>query len=177
MADRSRGLSRVPRRRKGWEEGPGQLASQVALAATGSQIVVSGAQLVGDGNTLLRLRGALTMQLSVATGVFEGFVGAFGVGIVQAAAFAVGVTAVPTPIDEQDWDGWLFWMPFMVASITATLTDGANAGSVILRMPIDSRAMRKLDLDDVIYGVLQVQEIGAASLQWHFDSRVLLALP
>ena len=48
------------------------------------------------------------MFLSAATSALDGFNGAFGIGLVTRQALAVGVSAVPTPLDEEDWDGWLY---------------------------------------------------------------------
>ena len=133
---------------------------------------------VEDGLTLLRLRGEATFSLITVAAAVSGFQCAFGIGIVRDVAFATGgVTAVPTPIDDQDWDGWIFWDRFNLVSITGTISDGVNSKAATYRMPIDTKAMRKLDLGDVIYGVLQVQELGVSVANWWFDSRVLLALP
>ena len=41
---------------------------------------------------------------------------------------------------------------------------------------IDSKAMRKIDAQEVIYACVEVVETGAAELRAMFDSRVLLML-
>ena len=166
----------IPRRRKGWEEGPGQQGAQSTIATSTSVIMASGAQVLFDGFTLLRLRGSFTASLSASSVASGGFSGAVGVGICEQSAFAIGVTACPTPITEQDWDGWLFWEAFNVTTITATIGDGVNSTSLIVRIPVDSKAMRKLNTGDTIYAVVQVAEVGTAILNTHFDSRILLAL-
>jgi len=175
---RPRGFPQVrQKRRKGWEEGPGQLAAQASQAATTSFLLAAGLQLTLDGLTLLRLRGDLTMQLSASSAALDGFTGAFGIGVTTLQAFTIGVTAVPTPIDEQGWDGWIYWNAWSIKVINATLGDGGNSGVHPVRMPIDTKAMRKLREDDVIFAAMQIAEVGTASLETHFDSRVLLALP
>ena len=174
---RSRGFHQAPRRRKGWDVGPGQLASQTSISASGSTILSSVLNLSQDGLTLVRARGELTLSLSAASAAGTGYSGAFGIGLTTVAATAVGVTAVPTPITEQDWDGWIFWESFSVKSITGTIADGVNASAVILRILIDSKAMRKLTDDSSLYGALEVQEGGTAVLESHFDSCMLFALP
>ena len=163
------------RRKSSWEEGPGGSAA-VAVASSTSVIIGLGAQLLQDGTTLVRTRGLLHAWLVSVSAANEGFRGAFGIGIVRDQAFAVGVTAVPTPITDQGWDGWLFWMPFFIEA-PATMATFGNAGSAVVDMPIDTKAMRKLDLGDTIYGVLEVTENGTAVANVHFDSRVLLKLP
>ena len=178
---RSRGFplrSRVPKRRKGWELGPGDAGRQVVLASATAVIAVSGAQLLQDGLTLLRTRGSLTFLLTGTGSIADGLSGAIGMGIVRLPAFNVGVTAVPTPITEQDWDGWLWWHAFSMRSVTSTIADGANAAGISDRVIIDTKAMRKLDEDDVLYFAIEtVDEVSTAVLQWHIDTRVLLALP
>ncbi len=167
----------VPRRRKGWEEGPGQIGLQAAISTSNNVIMASGASLLDDGSTLLRIRGMLTLQLTTATVAPGGFTGAFGINIVRGPAFAVGVSAVPTPITEQGLDSWIFWEAWSVTTVTATIADGVNAVGCTVRIPVDSKAMRKLDLGDVIYATMEFNEIGVSILQSHFDSRVLLTLP
>ena len=163
----------IPRRRKGWEVGPGQLAVQTQLTASGIDLLTSGATVLFDGLTLLRLRGTYSAYLS-AGGALGGFSGAFGVGIIDLQAFTVGSTAVPSPITEQDWDGWLFWEAFDLKMPTSTLDTSSPTG--ILKMPVDTKAMRKLKQDDVIFASVEVAEVGTAIYNHHFDSRMLIAL-
>ena len=176
MPRRSSGFSRAPRRKKSWEAGPGQLAVQSAIAANGSSLVVSGAQATVDGLTLLRLRGTLTLTLQIITSAIDGFAGAFGIGIVTLPAFTAGEASVPTPITEQDWDGWLYWTAFSMKGNAAGIGDAANAVNAQQIIDVDTKAMRKLRLNDVIYGAIEVAETGTAQLGWHFDSRALIAL-
>ena len=174
----SRGSNRSPRRRKSWELGPGSVTGQSTLSSTTSVLAATGSAAIPDGLTLLRTRGFVSLFLTSISAASTGFSGAFGIGITTTQAFAdVGVTACPTPIDEQFWDGWIFWEAFSVKAITSTLADGVNARSSYLRIPIDTRAMRKLREEDVIYSVIQVTESGTATMEWATDSRVLVALP
>ena len=141
-----------------------------------ARLFASGAQLVIDGTTLLRLRGTFTAHVSAIAAALDGFTGAFGVGIIDLQAFTTGVTACPTPIAEQDWDGWLFWETFSLKSVTATISDGVNSIGLYLQMPVDTKAMRKVKQDDVIYAAVEVTEAGTSQINYHFDSRLLLAL-
>ena len=178
MPRTSRGFSRSPRRRKAWDVGPGSVTGQSTLSSTTSVLASTGSAALADGLTLLRLRGYLSLFQTAASAASTGFSGAFGIGITTVQAFSdTGVGATPTPIDEQDWDGWIFWEAFSVKTITATLADGVNAQSSYLRLPIDTRAMRKLREDDVIYSVIQVTESGTSTMEWATDSRILVALP
>ena len=176
MPRRSSGFNRVsaPRRRKGWEGGPGGTALQ-GVGSSSSVILGLGAELLLDGTTLLRLRGQVNVNLGTGAVLGDGFQGAFGIGIVQASAFAIGVTAVPTPLTEQDWDGWIFWSTLSVH--TGDVSEPARSPQSTQVIDVDTKAMRKLDLQDTLYGVIEVVEIGTATMDVFFDSRLLLALP
>ena len=176
MARSHRGFSQVPRRNKGWEEGPG--GSGVNSLSTGvGALIQSGAQVLTDGATLLRLRGRFLAFLTATDSIAGGFVGAFGIGIVALPAFAAGAASVLTPLTEQDWDGWLFWSPVYCKTVTATIGDAINTPLLMDRFEIDSKAMRKLRQDDVIYGAFEATETGVSVISVTFDTRALLALP
>jgi len=89
----------------------------------------------------------------------------------------VGQTAMPAPLDEQDWDGWLFWTPLVLVAHTTSPTDDPGGLSTIIRVDVDSKAMRKLNLGDVIFASAQFTEVGAAVARVFFDSRILIKLP
>ena len=174
----TRGRTIVSNRRStGWEEGPGG-TTNTQLVAVGSAFTGTVLQAVVDGLTLVRLRGQLQLFLSAASTATSGFAGAFGIGVATNAALAVGINAVPTPITEQQWNGWLFWTPIQFHSVTATIGDGVNAASVSQFITVDSKAMRKVPVEQSIYAALELStEIGAATLNAFFDSRVLFKLP
>ena len=104
----------------------------------------------------------------------DGFFGAVGLGKVSEQAAGVGVTAVPSPMDEENWDGWLWHSYFDIRAITATIADGVNAGIAYQRLVIDSKAMRKVDSADVIVGAISVVESGTATMEMNADSRQLI---
>jgi hypothetical protein len=104
----------------------------------------------------------LTLTLSSVAAALDGFTGAFGIGVINKTAFAAGVASVPTPIVEQAWDGWIFWHAFALLAPSGTL-DGNNR----MEIPVDTKAMRKLDDESTIYGVLEVQEVGTAVMTPH----------
>ena len=138
-------------------------------------VLGGGAQALQSGLTVVRLRGSLLFSLRTAATVADGYSGAFGIGVVKAAAFAIGVTAILTPITESESD-WLYWMPIQLTA-TATAPTWAGSGPATARMEVDTRAMRKLELGDTIYAAAEVTEVGAANLDIMFDSRILLKLP
>ena len=46
--------------------------------------------------------------------------------------------------------------------------------SAALRFEIDSKAMRKQDIDEGFYAAIEVTEFGTADAQWAFNSRMLV---
>ena len=106
------------RRRTGWEEGPGS-STLTSFTVSGSAILGSGLTLLQDGLTLVRSRGSLEARLQAASTIPSGFHCAIGIGVVTADAFGIGITAVPIPISNVDWNGWLFhqFFDFHIASL------------------------------------------------------------
>ena len=176
-ASRLRGM----RRKTAWEVGPGGIAL-TALTSTGSTILGAGVQATLDGTTTVRIRGELLMFLTSATAASDGFVGAFGMGKGSASAFAVGVGSMETPIDDEAWDGWLYHRYFAlksagtIADAVANKQNQSDATTAALRIEVDSKAMRKVDIEDVLYAVIQVTETGTATAVVQFNSRQLIKL-
>ena len=172
MARRS-GLSRriqVPRRSRTWSLGPGGTGVTV-FTASSVAILGSGVTPVGTESTLARTRGLLEIFLTGATSAGDGFQGAFGIGKATAAAFTVGVTAIPTPITEVAWDGWLYHR-FISLHAPATVSAGVTP-AVTERIEIDSKAMRKITDEEVFFAAVEFTEIGAATMHVFFDCRML----
>ena len=175
-------LIRGPRRKNSWAAGIGGDAAQTQITGAGSTIVTS-AVTGGDGVTLVRTRGQLLLFCRTADAALAGFTGAFGIAVATTAAIVAGAAAVPTPISEQGWDGWLYWHAIQL--ISAGVVDGTavldelqpNVMSFAQRIEIDSKAMRKIKEDESIYAVLEVQEDGASIMNWYVDTRMLFKLP
>jgi len=174
----SRG-SRFPRRtgagrRVTWNGGPqgtyGTInTSTVILSATS-------AEAAGDDLTIVRTRGRIILNLEVAGAAGQGFEWAFGMGIVSNNAFGIGVTAVPDPIADEAWDGWFVYEQGTLMSRDSTpLLDGIDSVSQLI--VIDSKAMRKIHLTDVIVGVLGVVELGTSQMRAFLQTRILVKLP
>jgi len=171
---RSRGFHPVRRRTKQWDAGPNAVGQ--AVSATGGTIWTSGVATSIEV-TIARIRGYFTLNLESIAGVGEGFAGAIGMGLVSSASFAIGVTAVPTPVTEAGWDGWMLHQFFDVRAITATIADGANAASIVFRTDLDSKAMRKFQDDMTLMAVVEVTEIGTSVGRFQGDTRILTLLP
>jgi len=169
-------VSRGARRKVGWSFGPssGTNGSAQAISASGAVIFGTAAAAQNDGLTVVRLRGVFAARITASSGASAGFFGAIGIAKATAAAIAAGVASVPTPMTEGGWDGWLYHHFIHVFAQSATLGDSDQE---VLRLIVDSKAMRKLSIDESLYGALEVTEVGTASMDVNFDSRVLTKLP
>jgi len=175
MANRSRLQRQRPggsgfRRQTAWSDGVGG-TGLTSLSVSGSQIVGSSVQASVEGVTIVRQRGLLNLVLLSATSAGDGFQGAVGIGLATLAALAIGITAVPTPITEQDAESWLWWH-------SVSLHQGqANGTPAIQEIVVDSKAMRKFPTEMGLYAAIEIVEIGAATASVFLDSRVLVKLP
>ena len=174
---RSRGFTRgshSSRRKTVWQEGPFGIAS---VSAAGTVFFTTGQTVQTGGNTMIRTRGELVAGLTLVTTANDGFSRvAFGLGIVTAEAFAIGVTAMPSPLDDITWPGWFEFGTFGLFQPVAG--DVADSLTAQIRIPIDSKAMRKLDQGTVLFGAIEVaDEVGAATLTAKLNTRTLLKLP
>ena len=163
----------VARRRTGWDEGPGS-QTPAAITTTGQSFLGAVAASLQDGLTVARIRGLLSFVQTVTTAAGDGFHGAVGIGITTVDATAIGATATPGPITEADWDGWLWHNYFDTRQSVAS--GAAVDGLHPIQMQIDSKAMRKLDEDMVIFAMIERTEVGTASMSVLLDSRILLFL-
>ena len=151
----SRGrLIQGARRLTSWELGPGG-TTELLTTAAGAFFVGSVTSPLVPGLTMVRLRGKFNAFLKNVSGAIgDGFSGAFGIGIATDAAVAIGITAVPTPITEQAWNGWLYWRAFYVHAATAVFSDGVNSPLMMQDFEVDSKAMRKIAIEESIYAVI-----------------------
>ena len=163
------------RRRTAWNVGPGGTAL-ASIVASGSQILGSGAAATTDGLTLVRTRGRAIFKVQSFTAAGDAFTGAFGIGIVTAEAFAIGITAMPIPVTDLNWDGWLYHSMVQVVAGDKTAGDVDFTGATQI-LDVDSKAMRKLRLGDTIFAALELVETGIVDMDFTFDSRVLVKLP
>ncbi len=184
---RARSLnSRIPqslRRKVDWGLGPstgGVPGGVQAISATGPVIGTNGIFPTVSSPTIVRIRGYLSLYISVSSTALDGFHGAFGIGKVTTAAFTAGVASIPTPLTENDWDGWMYHqffdctavMPVAVASTSKSVPSGPGA----IYNEIDTKSMRKADQEDTFFCAIEVQEIGTATMQWHCQTRMLFKL-
>ena len=178
---RSRGYSSVPRghstrRRSGWEEGP--FSAVTALSTAGMTLWGTGQTAGEDGLTIVRMRGEVLLFLSTVTTILDGFQSfAMGIGIVSDRAFAAGGASVPAPLTTVEWEGWL-WHHMGAGLAGLSTTEVAQGPSDAIRIPIDSKAMRKVGSDETVFGAIELgTEVGTAVAQFSARTRMLIKLP
>ena len=166
---RSRALVTGSRRQTAWSDGPFG-----TNAFTVSDTVLpfgTGFTSIEEGSTIVRFRGQIVGFLSASGSGIDGFERiAFGICIVSQNAAGIGVTAIPDPLVDIGWDGWLWHELF---SCRGSLT----TEQAQFRASIDNKAMRKFRATDVVVGMVSVgSEVGTATLQVALNSRMLLKL-
>ena len=145
-----------------WDIGPGSTGingGSIDITGNGS-ILGSGVSPTTDKLTIMRTRGELLITADIDA-ITEGAHLAVGLGIVTADAFAVGRTAVPSPIADEGWDGW-YWHSYVMIGGAVNTTDvvgSAQLGSSIWRVEIDSKAMRKIDTDEIAFFAIGMADL------------------
>ena len=170
-----RGLSRGQRRSTSWETGP--LSADTTVSSSTGKLWSATAVPQVDGLTVVRMRGLINIWLTAATAAGDGFAGAFGIGITSDEAIAIGVTAVPSPLSNMAWEGWIWHSFWDVRALTGTIADGVNAGVTYQRVVVDSKAMRKLPLGMTMFGASDQTESGTATAEYNADIRMLVKNP
>ena len=137
------------------------------LAGTSVALISLGIPALPE-QTILRTRGEFLVSTDQSAAT-EHIFGAWGLAVVSEEAAAIGITAVPTPITDQDSDLWFAWVPFH-----AGLRFGTNVAfqNVIERYTIDSKAMRKLSGNQRIVEVIE-NNASAQGLVFHICFRLL----
>jgi len=165
--------TRGPRRLTAWDSGPDEAGTIVT--ATGSLLWTTGVVLTTESKaTVVRSRGLVTINLlGQQTADGDGFTGAVGLGIVSLDAFTAG--AVPDPIGDIAWPGWLWYSHFHVMQGDVNI-GGEGAVSRIQRIEIDSKAMRKMGSEEILFGAFEFVEQGTATVEVTGQTRILVKL-
>jgi len=169
--------NRSPRRATLWGAGPHSDVVQTATAGD-SDFVWSLGQTAVDTTTIVRIRGHIALWLSVVTTVGDGFAQVtVGIGIVTGDAFGIGVTAMPGLLEDPSWGGWLYYNALGPIHGLET-TELARGPIDAVRIQIDNKAMRKVQPNSVVFGMVSTGvETGAAVLSFAADTRMLVKLP
>ena len=135
----------------------GEMQGATTTSTTQATLLASSAG-VHDGETIVRIRGLVSLSLKSSSAVGDGFFGAIGIGVVSTAAATAGVASIPTPLTEAAWDGWMLHQYLVVEDV-----DGSTGNGAMDRVQLDSKAMRKLTEDDSLVLVWEGIETGTAT--------------
>ena len=177
MATSHRGFirqARSPKRLTQWGLGPG---STVATSLSGSSSSLLGGGIeFGSAGTVVRIRGWISVFLTSYTSAGNGFHCAAAIGLVAKPAFDVGIASLPTPITDAAWDGWMWHTYFDVHGALAA--GSANTGNQNggFDMAVDTKAMRKVSDEMIIFAAIQGVELGTAVLDTYLETWLLLKL-
>jgi len=122
-----------------------------------------------EAATLVRTRGQLSIRPEDFVADID-IVGAVGMGIVSAEAFAAGVASIPTPFTDADWGGWFVWRAF---SYRYNFASAVGENFPNWTMEIDSKAMRKISPNERIVTIAEAQ---GAALRVSVPTRLLIKL-
>jgi len=142
---RSAGFNQSQRRKTEW------VASSVPAgvnALANNTIAFDQQSDINEPQTLIRTRGYLFVQSDQTAAREEAF-GAFGIAVVKTPAAAIGVTALPSPLDEMGDDVWYVWVPW------ACTGQPTGFSETVFSMPFDSKGQRKLADGDTLVALIQ----------------------
>ncbi len=124
--------------------------------------------------TIVRLRGDFTIT-SDQVAVQEMAFGAIGAMVVNGEAFDAGIASIPTPWLESFDDRW-YWHQYWSAQTEKVSTaQGEGLAVQFAHYPIDNRAMRKVEVGDVLVWVIENRSsAAAAAFMWNLRTLVKL---
>ncbi len=146
----------------------------VTFAAGGGSALVgtlSAAALLLRPFTVIRSRGKFMVHTDNAA-AGENQVGVFSNQVVTQAATSGGIAGIPTPLTEFEAD-YFVYEPFF--SITSLQTTSVVSGNGQITYEFDSKAMRKVDIDDDLAAVVQ-SDAASDGFIFQLNGRLLLKL-
>ena len=177
----SRVHTRVPRRRRAWELGPGgddiDTWDPVTVSTSAPFIMGSGITSGALADlTIKAIYGFIEVRLTAAAGVGDGFNFAFGIGIANSEAFAQGVASLLDPFDDIGSSTWQWHHMMNIHTAIGALAIGDPSENPV-RIPIKVVTARKLQLNEVMYLCGQSGENPTAIASVLGVTRALVLLP
>ena len=177
-----RQFSPSPKRLTNWVGGVSTgLTGMVGLSAATALIVSSldtrlaANASLGTDFTIVRIRGILSF-IFADIAVDRASFGAFGVCVVNGEAFDAGVASIISPWTESGDDRWFYHMYWSSAQVVDVVGTDAGASSFVTReYQIDGKAMRKVNIGDVIVAVIE-QASSATAINFIENHRTLIKL-
>ena len=118
--------------------------------------------------TIVRTRGAFSIKPG-NPGATTTIHGAFGIGLVNEVAGALGVTGIPGPWSECGWGGWLYHRFF---NTFWNFNSASSALYTHIEYEIDSKAMRKVETEQRL--MLIIESGGGNSFDAAVSFRMLM---
>ncbi len=145
MARRSRSFARFPRKVSNYEW-TSLISNVVINVPAATKVILGSFVLTGSEDvTLMRFRGMLNVITDATASELQ--VGAFGMMLVSAQAFAAGAASIPGPSTDGFQD-WPVWMPIMQQSFVLSSAGFETNGGT--RDVIDSKAQRKMQIGQTL---------------------------
>ncbi len=171
-----RSQSQSQRRKTDWIGGvqTGVTSRQSIGAATSAIIASLDTRVAGPPFapfTILRLRGQFRINTDQKSAQEAPF-GAIGAMVVNGEAFDAGIASIPTPWTESFDDRW-YWHQYWSTQFDVTSSTGMYSNADV--HDIDNKAMRKVEVGDVIVWVIQNQNSTQAAA-FQFNVRTLVKL-
>jgi len=120
--------------------------------------------------TIVRTRGLLTVMPTVTSSSVQ-VMGAYGICVVNGEAFDAGIASIISPWTESFDDRWLYHTYFNVSWVFTTDQGSADGH---YNSVIDSKAMRKMELGDVLVAIAENASANGCSIQNNFRTLVKL---
>jgi len=167
-----RGFPARATRLTAWAIGP---EGATAHSASNAQLMPTGVIPNIEALTIIRIRGTFLFFLTSVSSVSDGFLGAVGIGIVTDEAFTAGIGSMPTPLSDDEDELWMWHSFFHAIAVSTTNIDRQMTTQI--RLPIDSKAMRKFEPGNTLFAAVEVTETGTAVGQAHLLTWTLIKLP
>ena len=138
--------------------------------------IVTEAELDNVPNpTLVRVRGQIFAQMGPLGAVVDGFLLSHAIMVVDAKQLAIGTSAMPLPLSSNSEDFLWFGQQFVAAPVAASLNDVDQYSGTFDRLIVDSKAMRKVTLNQSIVLVSELEQWagGAGDVRFALNLRML----
>jgi len=151
---------------RGWD---GLTSSIFTNVAPSTKLLVAGFVPVSADLTILRTVGHIAIT-SDQSGAVEQQIGAMGLIVVSDTAFAIGATAVPDPITDQDDDAWFVYQSFSQQG------DGSVTSSLPRTYEFDSKAKRIVQGEGQTIAVVLTNANASHAISFSMNFRILSQL-
>ena len=188
MANRGRSFVRRTRRATNWITGASDFTA-LGSVTLGAQLVAAVVTLTEGSTevpTIIRIRGTIHLELAAETAADTLQEVGVGIALVDDRALAVSASAgvgLPQPIDDEDFEGWMWWRALYLGTsglaFTANPESDGTGRRIAADIEVDSKAMRKWDENQTLVYIVQNKPIDgtATEVDVALHARVLIKHP